>query len=271
MSLDKRSEIITNGYLDINKHPLKEEISKLRNCQSELLSEKCDSIAKMLEITENIISINDIINNKIILMLPERGDMSKFSSFQELLDIHPGDGISRIRYTFDFEVINNKLNTFNIDFFDNTINLVTKDFEKIKNLKLNCKKKDIESDKDLKSDKDLESDKSEQVNSIKFELHIIELIRYLIAKKWNLEDSFSKVEHFDYDDIQTLKINFLNNLIENCWKLQHKDWYANFVRIKNENINRLTYLIKFLEVNRNLVHEVLVNWQISNTNSRMYS
>ena len=258
------AKIITNGYLDINKHPLKDEIKNLRECQSNLLNPDFNSVSKIIEISTNIISINNIINNKILLMLPERGDMSKISSFNELIDIHPMDGIARIKYTFDFELVNEKLSTFNTTFFDNTINTVTKHFEKISNLRI------IKNNKDLSED-DLEIDKLDQVRLIKFELHIVELIRFLVAKKWNLDDSFSEVEHYKYDDIQLLKIKFLNNLIDNSCKMQDKEWSVNFIKLKSEIINKLSYLIKFLEVNKNLIHEILVNWKISSTNSRMYS
>ena len=263
MNKEETYKIIKDGYQNIIKHPLKTEITELRECLEMLYG--IPEVGNFLEIINRVILCCNVISTKIINMIPERGDMTKFSSFSEMLSVHPADMYPRIRHSFDFENIKEKVHNLNVLFYDNTMTLVSKQFEKVQDLNLVCKKKDL-------SEADLEIDNADQLKSIEFTLHLFGLMRFNIAEKWGLSDSFSSVNQFDYDKVQLMKIEFLIKLIDDSCKLQVREWKLNMERYRDDVLNRLIHLIKFLEVNSSLAHEILVNWNIENKNGgRMYS
>tara|TARA_B100000900_G_scaffold409275_1_gene424915 strand:+ start:578 stop:1381 length:804 start_codon:yes stop_codon:yes gene_type:complete len=267
MNREETYRIIKEGYSNIDKHPLKNEIEELRDCFEKLngIVKEEDKEGDFFEVICRIILCCNVISVKVINMIPERGDMTKFSSFAEMLSVHPSEMYPRIRHSLDFENIKEKVSNLNVIFYDNNISLVSKQFEKVQDLKLVNKKKDL-------SDSDLEIDKAEQLNSIEFTIHLFELMRYNIAEKWGISDSFSGVNKFDYDAVQLMKVNFLNKLIDDTFKIQIREWNLTMERFKDDVLNRLIHLIKFLEVNSSLSQEILVNWSIEKRNvGRMYS
>ena len=265
MSLQETNinSIIKEGYADISRHIFKEELILYRNIIDGLTLENpnLDHIKEFLDI---IIKINNQISHKLLNMLPGKGDLPKLDVFLEFISMNPAEGAGKIKYSFDFELFKKSADSINIDKFNNSVDKVSKQAEKILDLQISSKKKDF-------TDSDIEDDKQEQIRQLKFKIHVSDFLRYKLASYWGINfNTDEEVLKFEYNDIEKTKIDFVSRLIDQTVKTEIIEYEEIIKVLKQDIVCRLCCLTKLLEVNSTLLQDILVNWKLKEDRSGMF-
>tara|TARA_E500000178_G_scaffold324168_1_gene350381 strand:+ start:3205 stop:4008 length:804 start_codon:yes stop_codon:yes gene_type:complete len=265
MSLQETSinNIIKDGYSDIKKHIFKEELTLYRNIIDTLTLNPTD-LNNMKGCLDIIIKINYQISHKLLNMLPGKGDLAKFDAFLEFISLNPAEGAGKLKYSFDFELFKKSTDNINLDKFYNSVDKVSNQAEKILDLQISSKKKDL-------TDSDVEVDKQEQIRQLKFKIHVADFLRYKLAGYWGIKiDIDEEVLKFEYNDVEKTKVDFVSRLIDQTVKTEIVE-YQEILRVMNQNIVcRLCCLTKLLEVNSALLQDILVNWKLKEDRSGMF-
>ena len=258
-------EIIVKNYSDIKKHPLEEELQALRKYQqdfatmSEIQELEISHLSSIIEILKKVNNITINISLMVINMLPKRGDMCKLDCYSDLISINPINGVGKIRYSHDLELIADKLELMKVNFFDNSLDIVNKEADKIMGLNITSKKKDY-------ADEEIDNDKEIQIRAIKFKIHILEVIKSDVASFLNINLLPNQTFEYHYDDLEKVKLNFIKKLITDTLSLQMLDFKNKFNILKTEAFLKVSYLIKFIEANGDLLKDVLVSWKSEKSN-----
>ena len=264
MSLDNTvNEIIKEGYTDISKHILKEELTLYRNIL-DTLTLNPPNLSTLKDSLDTILKISNQISHKLLNMLPGKGDLPKFDAYLEFISMNPAEGPGKLKYSFDFEIFKKSANTINLDKFNDSVDKVSKQSEKILDLQISNKKKDL-------TDSDIEDDKQEQIRQLKFKVHVADFLRYKLASYWGINmDIDVEVFKYEYNDIENTKIGFVLRLIDQTVKNEVNE-YQEILKVMTSNVVcRLCCLIKLLEVNSTLLQDILVNWKLKEDRSGMF-
>jgi hypothetical protein len=264
MSLDKTiNEIIKEGYTDISKHILKDELILYRDI-IDTLTLNSPNLGTLKDSLDIILKMNNQISHKLLNMLPGKGDLAKFDAFLEFISMNPAEGPGKLKYSFDFEIFKKSANTINLDKFNDSVDKVSKQSEKILDLQISNKKKDL-------TDSDIEDDKQDQIRQLKFKVHVADFLRYKLASYWGINmDIDEEVFKYQYNDIEKTKIDFVLRLIDQTVKNEVNE-YQEILKVMTSNVVcRLCCLTKLLEVNSTLLQDILVNWKLKEDRSGMF-